>query len=264
MRLANTRSIRTLLLAGAGLATLMTLASPAAAQWYGRPLFYSSPPVIVEEDNLSAREIAAIVRRMGYSDVSRPRFAGDEFLVDATTRAGTRVRLVLDAFTGHLIDSYLAPEAAPRRVARIEEPRRRVVPAEPQRSPPAGEGESPQLAPRPPQAVAPPRATPSAPTVVRREPLLPPQAPIQTAPPATVIPPVQRREIPQAQPQRPQPRQPSAQAPAGSPPAGVGTGTRQQPRLIPGAPPPPAVLDDAERSRRDDAPLNSVPPVGME
>lgn len=259
MFLMKTRAARALLLAGAGAAAVLAVSGAASAQWYGRPFIFQNPPVIVEEDNLSSREIAAIVRRLGYRDVARPRFTGDEYVVDATTRAGTRVRLVLDAFTGHMIDSYLAPEAAPRRVVRTEEPRPRApVPTARPVLPPS-DAESPQVAPRPPRASETPRATPSNPTVVRREPLLPPQA----SPPPAVTPAPAPRPAPQARPARPAPEQPTARAPAPAP-AGVGTGTRQQPRVIPGAPPPPAILDDAERARRDEAPLNSVPPVGLD
>lgn len=260
----KTRALRALVLAGAGAAGLLAMAGPASAQWYGRPFIFQNPPVIVEEDNLSPREIAAIARRLGYRDVGRPRFTGDEYVVDATTRAGTRVRLVLDAFTGHMIDSYLAPETAPRRVVRTEEPRPPVpVPTTRPVLPPS-DAESPQVAPRPPRASETPRATPSNPTVVRREPLLPPPAsPQQTTPPPAVAPAPAARPAPQARPARPESERPTARAPAPAP-GGVGTGTRQQPRVIPGAPPPPAILDDTERARRDEAPLNSVPPVGLD
>jgi hypothetical protein len=238
---------------GASVVLLMACVSalPASAQWFGR----SYAPVIIEEDNLRPSEVARIIERMGYRQVARPRLVRDSYLVDATTRGGTRVRLVVDAFTGHVVDSFLAPQQViPQQVERPRPhpPRERIVRA------PEGEDESPardgrpQVVPSVPRA-EPPRQEPRPPTVVRREPMLPPQAPPSAAP--APRPP----QPPQARPATP-PAAPAAQPPVAQQP---GTGTRVQPRRIDGAPPPPAPLDDAERFRREQAPINSVPPAAF-
>jgi hypothetical protein len=92
----------------AGLA-LSGLAGPAAAQWYGRPYGYGygypPPPGYDprEADFLSPGEIVDRVEAAGFDVLGRPRYTGRDYVVEATTRSGARVRLVVDAVRGRIL-----------------------------------------------------------------------------------------------------------------------------------------------------------------
>lgn len=80
-------------LRGALLAALVVFPASvtgAWAQWGGRPL----PP----------GEIVSTLRGRGFEDITRPRFAGTTYEVEATNRRGERVALVLDAFDAAILE----------------------------------------------------------------------------------------------------------------------------------------------------------------
>jgi hypothetical protein len=92
------------LLAGAALAFWLAAGS-ASAQWFGG---YSDNAPIPPQG------IARMLASRGFSDVTRPRFDGEVYRVDATNRFGERVRITVDAFDGDIIDR--------KRLARMDEP----------------------------------------------------------------------------------------------------------------------------------------------
>lgn len=90
------RSLAVSLLAGAALAVPMLFvpAAPASAQ-----LFFSR--------RLPPAEIVSIVRGQGYVNPSFPFFRGDIYVVDANEPRGPRVRLVIDPFSGGIVERLL-------------------------------------------------------------------------------------------------------------------------------------------------------------
>src|SRR5690348_12036809 len=76
------------------LARTLLSTTPAAAQWFG--LFGGDDP-------LPPPRISRMLARQGFQDLSRPRFAGDVYIVHAISPMGTRVRLVVDAFDGTIV-----------------------------------------------------------------------------------------------------------------------------------------------------------------
>jgi hypothetical protein len=189
------RNLKSLLIAGVALAGL---AWPAAAQWYGGAYPYNSPPPYGYGGPSYARPLPrdVIVERLedrGFEDVGRPRFDGSVYVVEATSRRGGAVRLVVDAFDGHII------RQTPLTVARLDDdegfdidgyaaPRGRynAPPPEMPNAPRWRQGEPDGLprreAARPvePEVVAPPSAAPrSRPT----DPRLAPDAPATSARP---------------------------------------------------------------------------------
>jgi hypothetical protein len=274
---------------------LEALPTPAAAQFFYQPFSYRWH---VEPDILTPREIAGVVREAGFSRLSRPEYRGDVYVVDATDVDRSRVRLIVDAYNGHILRTIALarPERPrpPRDVPpgvielppRQQEPRRQEPreAARPPRDLPPREV-APERAPRPapPVAVA-PRAPGGAGTIERSMPprlegpaALPPAvrpAPRQeqrqeqpttprtvrppAAPPPAANQPAQRPTAPSAQ--RTAPAAPSAVTP---PQAPVGSGTREAPRRIEITPPAP--LDEARPGRpADNAPINSVPPATLD
>lgn len=86
-----------LLLTGAGW-------SAAHAQGFYREVY--GPPrgyVVEDEDLLRPREIVDGLRDRGFSEMSRPRYDGRAYRVEATGPRGLRVRLVVDARDGEVI-----------------------------------------------------------------------------------------------------------------------------------------------------------------
>ncbi len=131
------RLLRSSLLAGGALlAGAVTLAGPASAQFYGygygapAPYSYNAPPPAYgprpygggpygrgpygrgpygdESDGqartLPARAIVDRLEDMGYEDIGRPRFTGTIYVVDATAPGDIRVRVVVDAVRGVVLN----------------------------------------------------------------------------------------------------------------------------------------------------------------
>lgn len=102
-----------LLLTGAPFVT-----GTAQAQGFGRTFF--------EDDVLPPRVIAWRLADRGFSGVSRPRFDGRFYLVDAISPAGLPVRLVLDPMTGGIVGRERMPGQDV--YARLERPPSRAMP----------------------------------------------------------------------------------------------------------------------------------------
>jgi hypothetical protein len=111
------RNLKSLLVTG--VAALAMVAQPAAAQWYGGGYSYNAPPPPYgygdrDERPLPRREIVDRLEDRGFEDIGRPRFDGSVYVVEATSRRGGAVRLVVDAFTGRIL------RQTPLSMARLE------------------------------------------------------------------------------------------------------------------------------------------------
>jgi hypothetical protein len=214
-------SLRAALAAG-GLLFVST--GMAQAQWFIPPRYY--PPVVLDE--VTPREVHGLVRRQGYHDPSSPVYRDDVVIVSALDPSGRRVRLVLDVYSGRIIDRQAAPQG----------PRERVVQRVPDQGPTIK-----RTVPEPAERRA---VTPERPTTIRREPMLPPQV-------TTPAPPRSRT----VQPEKPV-------APPRPPEAAVGSGTREAPRRIDMVPPAELDAPPARPAAPAGPPINSVPPAGLE
>jgi hypothetical protein len=106
------------LLASASLLLAALAAGPAAAQWFGGPpgpFVYNRPPPVFRGNDRPLPPYVVVDRleAQGYEDVGRPRYNGSVYEVEATGLSGARVRVVVDAFRGHVVDRY-AISRAPR------------------------------------------------------------------------------------------------------------------------------------------------------
>lgn len=91
------------LLAGCALGTaVLAGASPASAEWYIRWPWGHSP--FFGEARMPPRAVVASLQRRGFNPMGRPRSAGSTYVVDARNPRGDRVRLVVDAYDGQIID----------------------------------------------------------------------------------------------------------------------------------------------------------------
>ena len=112
----------------AGLAASMAAAGPAAAQYYygpgyGAPYSYNVPPPAGgyyggpyggrpyggDEQypavrTLSARQVIDRLEDQGYEDIGRPRFTGATYVLDATGPGDIRMRVVVDAVRGVVLN----------------------------------------------------------------------------------------------------------------------------------------------------------------
>lgn len=187
---------RRMALAGLAMAgALAVAAGPAAAQYYiyeeeilprddgyrYRPLpryLATLPPT------LPMRDIGLIARReFGLARIERTLRSGQTYVIDGETARGRRVRLLLDAYSGDLIDRIPLPGSRPAtpadEIARVE-PRadggRRLVPLPPQRPPapkPPAEASAPaSVVPRPPAAPPAPSPGPTTPETGAMKPRL--------------------------------------------------------------------------------------------
>lgn len=198
---------------GTGLATGLTflgivaLATPASAQWHIGPFAYAAPYDMMEEAPLPPRAALGSALRHGYRPLSRPRFTGETYVLDALGPRGDQVRLVVDAYDGRLVGrARLAAALVPPRPIG---PAPALVPAAP-----------------PPEAVA--REVPARKKATARleasRPRKPARGGAAPAPsPAAPVPPVQ------------------SEAPAAAPPAAA---TAALPAALP-APETPAVVPPA-------------------
>jgi hypothetical protein len=111
------RNLTSLLIAGAALAAASL---PAAAQWYGGSYRYNAPaPPYGYGGPSYARPLprGVIVERLedrGFEDVGRPRLEEDVYVVEATSRRGGAVRVVVDAYDGRIL------RQTPLSVARLD------------------------------------------------------------------------------------------------------------------------------------------------
>lgn len=162
------RLLLTLVLACTGLAAVPASAQDGRYRGYG----WSERFIEVEPGpggRLPPRIVGRIVNRNGMVRVDRIRLAGDAYVIDGLDRSGRRLRLVMDAYDGVVLDRAVAltpvERPAPRRAPAIV---RSPVPVEPR----------------------PPRATPKNPTpvAVRAEPAPSPVA--RVPPPGAGIMPV--------------------------------------------------------------------------
>lgn len=223
---------RTLLMGLAVAGALAGTAGTASAQYY----FYEGPPRYLEPrygygyrdryleprpPALPPRSIRRIAARdYGLASVERVLRTGGSYVVDGRAQGGARLRLILDPFSGVLLDEIVlqGPARDTPRVARID-PREEVKPSQP----------------------------PALPLPPERPPSLKP--PAQAAAPATVVPPSP------AAPPHPEPA-----APAGKPPAAAkapATEVPPGPAAPPTAEPaPPAEKPPASAK----APATEVPP----
>jgi hypothetical protein len=227
--LSWTRSSSTLI-RGTFAASALWLAGTglAQAQWF--PSAYR-PPVVMDE--LTPREAVSIVIRQGYRSPSRPVYQDDVVLVSAIDPSGRRMRLVLDVYSGRIVDRLAVTPPRP-----IPQPREQVV----QRVPDQG----PVIRRSVPEQTEKTRATPERPTTIRREPMLPPQVSAPSTPRAKITAP----EKPAAAAQPPQ--------------AAVGSGTKETPRRIDMLPPAELDAPPAAPKAPSGPPINSVPPAGLE
>lgn len=127
---------------GSGLMAAILLGPlPASAQFYGgyygrTPYNMPQPPLgYYDPDSpypaprrISADRVVERLEDMGYEDVGRPRFTGTLYIVEATTRHGMRLRIVVDAVRGIVLDrAALGPARA---LERSREALRRGYPLE--------------------------------------------------------------------------------------------------------------------------------------
>lgn len=180
---------------GAVLAAIAMAPLPAAAQWFGPgPWWGPARPYGIRPAPLPPGAIYAGLQRRGLRPLSRPRFTGAEYLVDAVNPRGDQVRLVIDAFDGEILDR--------RQIAAAMVPPRNVGPglyaapgpyAPPQMAPPEAAPRrktarvDPSRAPKPSRA-APASQAPAGDPGPAVSPAAPPPAAVQTEPPALAAP----------------------------------------------------------------------------
>ena len=110
--------------------------APYLEQRFGYGYRYAAPRPPAQIPLRALGRIAA--RDFGLAQVDRTVATGSAYVVDGRTRAGARVRLILDPYSGELLDRIVLrePSRAAPRVARID---------------PRDEARPPRAAPRPPE-----------------------------------------------------------------------------------------------------------------
>jgi len=76
-------------------AAFWLVATPASAQWFGG--FAGEAPI-------PPQGVMRMLANRGFSEVTRPRFDGEVYRVEATNLFGERVRITIDAFDGDIVD----------------------------------------------------------------------------------------------------------------------------------------------------------------
>jgi hypothetical protein len=232
MAIRSTAARRSTLMGVAVAGALAGATGSASAQYY----IYDDAPYLEQRFGYGYRYLAPrppapipqralgriVARDYGLTRVDRTIATGSAYVVDGRTRSGARVRLILDPYSGQVLDEIVlqAPPRTAPRVARTDprdEPRPR----------------GPRLAPQPPERPAPlkPPGQATAPATV-----IPPSP---ATPPKTEPAPAQERKAPA-----------SASAPATQTPPPAAAPPRAEPA-------PPAPNPPAEAS----APATSMPPA---
>ena len=183
-------------LAGATIVTgLAASALPAHAQLFGyfgyRPFSYA-PPV---DQGISPREVRAIVADEGMRLTGRPFRNGNVWVADAVDERGWTHRLIINAYSGDIVQSFGRGQPVPPRLAAPDAPPpqrqiARAVPGEPYVIPGIGGGDPPLAKPAPkPKAARKPPVVARAP--IESRPLAAPetQTLVPKAPKIVVAPP---------------------------------------------------------------------------
>ncbi|KPF67358.1 hypothetical protein IP69_13495 [Bosea sp. AAP35] len=268
MALRSTAHSRAALFGVAVAGALAGSAGTAAAQYYGyddAPYLeqrfgygyrYAPPRPPVAIPPRAASRIAA--RDLGLVRVDRTIATGSAYVVDGRTRAGARLRVIVDRYSGQVLDEILlqAPARSAPRVARTD-PREDVRPRTPGRAqqPP----ERPATLKPPGQATAPATVVPPSPAAPRVVPApVPEKPPAAATAPATVIPPAPAAP-PRTEP-APAPEKPpaAASAPATEVPPSPAAPPRVEPAPTPEKPPADA---SAPATQPLPAPVVPTPPT---
>ena len=183
-------------LAGATIVTgLAASALPAQAQLFGffgyRPFSYA-PPV---SESISPQDVRAIVADEGMRLVGRPYRNGNVWVADTIDNRGWTHRLIINAYSGDIVQSFGRGQAVPPRLAAPDAPVpqrqiARAVPDEPYVIPGIGGGEQPES-----KAVAKPKpkAAKKSPVVARTpiesRPLPAPETQVPLTPKIVTVPP---------------------------------------------------------------------------
>lgn len=247
--ISGRRRVRTALATGFLAIGLGALAAPASAQWHIPGPWAFAAPYGMEEAPLPPRAALGSALRHGYRPVSRPRFTGETYILDAMGPRGDLVRLVVDAYDGRLVGRArvasalvpprpigpapaLVPAAPPRGAVAREGPARKKAPARleasrPQKAAPGAVPSASPAAPVPPvqsEAAAPPAAA------------APPPVPAATAAvPAAIRAPETKPETPAIAPPAPEPVA-AAAPPAPEPPAAAAAAAPAPQTPAPAAP----------------------------
>ncbi|HEY5796134.1 MAG TPA: hypothetical protein VIU82_14080, partial [Bosea sp. (in: a-proteobacteria)] len=129
--------------------------APYLEQRFGYGYRYAAPRPPAQIPARAAIRLAA--RDFGLAQVDRTVRTASAYVIDGRTRSGARVRLILDPYSGDLIDEIVlqAPPRAAPRVARVDPrdearpPQPRPVPRPPERPPslkPPGQATAPATA----------------------------------------------------------------------------------------------------------------------
>ena len=176
-----------ILIAGAAMALGVTVSTlPAQAQFFG---FWGARSFAYGNPGIRPGELASIVADEGMHLVGRPYRNGNVFVVDAVDQRGWQHRLIIDAWTGDIIQSYGRGQGTPQQYAPVAPPPRvaRATPGEPYVIPGIGGDERP----------ATPKVKPKV-KAIKKPPVIA-RSPVQTrpleAPPASAIVPQPAPEI---------------------------------------------------------------------
>lgn len=145
--------------------------APYLEQRFGYGYRYAAPRPPAQIPPRALSRIAA--RDFGLAQVDRTVRTSSAYVVDGWTRAGSRVRLILDPYSGELLDRIVlqGPARAAPHIARVDPrdevrpPQPRPVPRPPERPPalkPPGQATAPATV-IPPAPAAPPRVEPAPP-----------------------------------------------------------------------------------------------------
>ncbi len=236
MAIRSTSTQRTALMGLAVAGALAGTAGAASAQYYtyddapyleqrfGYGYRYVAPRPPVPIPPRAANRIAA--RDYGLVRIDRTVTTASAYVVDGRTRSGARLRVIVDPYSGQVLDEIVLQ--APPRVARVD-PREEVRPRQP------------RLAPKPPER----------PAVLK--------PPGQATAPATVIPPSPAAPSPAA-PTAPVEKPPaSASAPATETPPAPAAPPRAEPAPAPEKPPAAASAPATEVPATPAAPVAPTP-----
>lgn len=97
VRRRSTKALRTILF-GASALVAATAGASAQALLFPSPFFDDGPG-----SPIPPRAIIYRLKDQGFSEIGRPRFDGAAYAIDATSPAGARIRLIIDARDGDLI-----------------------------------------------------------------------------------------------------------------------------------------------------------------